>query len=109
MWYLFKIIRPSVPETLVFSNPVIVYDSGIAPFQMSFGFNSGMDMWKKFFQKRIKAEFDRTDIQTLKLREFQSGNRLTIDYKNKRIDVGTGIDEVEREWLFNYIQSKYAS
>ena len=108
MWYLYKIIRPSVPETLIFSNPVLVYDSGVVPFQMSFGFNAGMDMWKKLFQKRLKAEFDSTHIQTLKLREFESGNRLTIDYKNKRVDIGTGITELEREWLFNYIQSTYA-
>jgi hypothetical protein len=54
-----------VPETLIFSNPVIIYDSGIAPFQMSFGFNSNMDLWKKLFQRRLKAEFDKANIQTL--------------------------------------------
>jgi len=45
----------------------------------------------------------------LKLQEFKSGNRLTMDYKNKRVDIGTGINELERERLFNYIQSKYTS
>ena len=59
------------------------------------------------FRRRINAEFDRKDIQTLRLREFQTGNRLTIDHKNKRIDIGAGIGEVEREWLFDYIQSKF--
>jgi len=106
-YFLYIIVRPAVPETLEFSGSTINYDSGVAPFHLSFDFYSRWNMWKRIFRKRIKTEFNRTDIKTLKLREFGSGNRLTIDNKNNRIDIGTGISELEREWLFDYIRARY--
>ena len=106
-WFLYKLLRPSIPEMLILSRPHLVYDSGVAPFQFSFGFRSQMDMWKKLFQKRIRAEFGPNHLKTMRLREFDSGNRLTIDHGNKRIEMGAGASEPEREWLFNIIKYKY--
>jgi len=60
------------------------------------------------FQKRIKTEFIREHIQTLKLREFGDGNRLTIDKGNKRIELASGATELEREWLQELIQRQYS-
>ena len=104
---LFRILRPSVPETLVFTRPSITYDSGVAPFQFSFSFRSQMDIWKKLFQKRLRTEFDPNQIQTLKLREFDTGNRLTIDQGNKRIELAADASEPEREWLFALLKNEY--
>jgi len=108
-WFLYRIVRSSVPETIFLSRPHMVYDSGVTPFQISFGFRSQMDMWKKLFQKRIRTEFNQTHLKTLRLREFDTGNRLTIDQGNKRIEVGAGASEPEREWLFKLIHNKYNS
>jgi hypothetical protein len=104
---LFRILRPTVPETLLLSQPSITYDSGVAPFQFSFSFRSQMDMWKKLFQKRLRTEFDPIQIQTLKLREFDTGNRLTVDQGNKRIEIAADASELEREWLYELLKNEF--
>ena len=71
--------------------------------------NVQMDMWKRLFQRRLKTEFDQAQLKTLKLREFESGNRLTIDQGSKRIEIGTGASEPEREWLLELLQKEYNS
>jgi hypothetical protein len=106
-YFLFRVLRPSVPETIILSQPSITYDSGVAPFQFSFSFRSQMDVWKKLFQKRLRTEFDPIQIQTLKLREFDTGNRLTIDQGNKRLEVAAGASEPEREWLYELLKNEY--
>jgi len=106
-FFLFRVLRPSVPETLILSQPSITYDSGVAPFQFSFSFRSQMDFWKKLFQRRMKPEFDPMQIQTLKLREFDTGNRLTIDQGNKRIEIAAAASEPEREWLCELLKNEY--
>jgi len=106
-FFLFRILRPSVPETLILSRPSITYDSGVAPFQFSFSFRSQMDVWKKLFQKRLRTEFDPIQIQTLKLREFDTGNRLTIDQGNKRLEIVASASEPEREWLYEILKNEY--
>ncbi len=49
------------------------------------------------FQKRAKTEFDLSDLKTLRLRELDSGNRLTIDQGNGRYDLAAAASEPERE------------
>lgn len=105
--FLFSIVRPSISETFIFSRPTIIYDSGVEPFQFSLSFRSQMEMWKKLFPKRLKTEFDPAQIQTLKLREFDTGNRLTIDQGNKRIEIAASASEPEREWLYALIKNTY--
>src|SRR6266404_4170084 len=38
IWQLRRMLRRAIPETLTFTNPGLIYDSGVQPFQMSFGF-----------------------------------------------------------------------
>ena len=99
-WFLFRLLRPSVPEELLLTVPSLVYDSGTPPFTMSFDYRSQMDVWKKMFRKRKRVEFDQKDIHTLRLRDIDSGNRLTIDKGAERFELGSSLTEVEREWLF---------
>ena len=108
MWSLWRLVRPTVPETMTFAKPNLIYDSGIRPMPMYWGYWRGQkDYWKKMFEKRKRIEFSPHEIQTLKLRETGDGNRLTIDHGNDRIDIGTGMTEVEREWLFELIKTEY--
>ena len=109
IYFLYRIFRPSVPERMILSYTSLIYDSGIPPFQMSFSFGSQKDIWRRMFQKRAKVEFDRSNLKTLKLRELDSGNRLTIDQGNKRYDLAAGASEPEREWLFNVLNDQYNS
>jgi hypothetical protein len=107
IWYLFRILRPSIPEELILNLPTMVYDSGVPPLTMSFDHRSQMDMWKKMFKKRKKTEYTQHDLQTLRLREVDGGNRLTIDKGAERTDLGTSLSEIEREWLFLVLTQKY--
>jgi hypothetical protein len=111
VYFLYRIFRPSMPERMVLSYASLSYDSGIPPFQVSFsfGFSSQVDFWKKMFQKRTRTEFDRSSLKSLKLKEFASGNRLTIDQNNKRYDLAVGTSELEKEWLFKVLNSQYNS
>jgi hypothetical protein len=108
---LWRILRPAVPESLTFSKPQLIYDSGIQPFDMmSFSrsrLSNQMNPWKKIFQKRRVLTFSPGEVGTLKLRDTDGGNRLTIDKENERIDLGEGLTEVEREWLYGQMKSVY--
>ncbi len=107
VYYIYRIFRPSVPERLVLSYPTMIYDSGVPPFEISFSFGSQMDMWRKLFHKRARKEFDHSHLKTLRLRELDSGNRLTIDHGNKRYDLAVGATELEREWLHKVLSDRY--
>jgi hypothetical protein len=48
-----------------------------------------------------------TEVATLTLRDASEGNRLTLDHATERIDIGRGLTEVEREWLFRLIKQEY--
>ncbi|MHC4353544.1 MAG: hypothetical protein ACYS0H_12610 [Planctomycetota bacterium] len=107
IWMFYRSVRPSVPETLVLSKPFLVYDSGIPPLRVGFGSRSQKEMWKKLFQKRIRTEFDQAHLKTLCLREFEGGNRLTMDQGARRIEIGKGASEPEREWLYELLRKEY--
>ncbi len=108
IWSLWRLLRPSVPETLTLARPNLVYDSGVQPPPLYFGYwRARTDYWKKMFEKRKRIEFTPQEIRTLSLRDTSESNRLTLDHGNDRIDVGVGLTEVEREWLFRLIKAEY--
>jgi hypothetical protein len=108
IWYLWRLLRPTVPETMTFAKPTLLYDSGVQPVPMYFGYWRGRtDYWKKMFEKRKRIEFTPEDVRTLNLRDTGESNRLTLDHGNDRIDVDLGLTEVEREWLFRLLKAEY--
>ena len=107
IWMLFRMIRPSVPETITLSHSGMHYDSGIEPFQFAFGYRSQREMWKKLFKKRARVELNHSELQTLRLREFENGNRLTVDQGSNRLEIATAASELEREWLFALLREHY--
>ena len=102
---LFKILRTSTPQSLILNKPNLWLDTGVAPFSPSL-YNQ-KDIWKNIFLKRKKIEFTHREIETLKLRETDEGNRLTIDKGSERIEIASSATEIEREWLFEYLKSSY--
>jgi len=104
---LYQLLRPSAPEEYVLQYPELGYDSGTPPFTMSFDYRSQMNVWRKLLRKRAQEQFSPSDLRTLKLREFESGNRLTIDKGSERIELGSSLSEIEREWLYRQIIQKY--
>ena len=106
---LFRMFRPSIPETLVLKRNSVVYDAGIAPPQFnSYRRNQNpFSSWRSMFPKRRQAEFDKSELQTLRLRETDAGNRLTVDVEGQRVDLAAGASEVDREWLAKLMASRY--
>lgn len=85
-------------------------DSGIPPFQFqsSWRYKNAKDAWKAIFPRRVRVELERRQLQSLRLRETERGNRLTIDVDAARIDIAPTASEVEREWLARLLAQRYS-
>jgi|SRR5262245_4064671 len=108
MYYLYRIFRPSFPESLRLTRNGIIYDSGVPPFQMMSRYANTKDAWQSFFPKRTRVEIDRRQLQSLRLRDTDTGNRLTVDAGALRLDVAKSASEVEREWLYQVLARQYS-
>jgi hypothetical protein len=108
IYFLYRLFRPTVPETLRLSDDGVAYDSGIPPFRMYFGLANQMEALRSLFPKRMVVTLNRQQLETLSLRVTGAGNRLTIDVGAKRISVGESAGEIEREWLHKLIAERYS-
>ena len=104
----YRILRPSAPETLQIRRGSVAYDSGISPLEFgTYQRKSTRDYWNSLLSKRIRTELNRAELQTLRLRETEAGNRLTVDLGAQRIDLALQASEVEREWLARLLARQY--
>ncbi len=108
MYWAYRLFRPSVPESLRLMPNGVTYDSGIPPPQGHFGYTSPKDAWKSMFPKRTRVELDRRNLQSLRLRETNDGNRLTVDADAVRLDIAQSASEMEREWLYQLLANRYS-
>lgn len=109
----YRSFRPPVPETIALKRSSVAYDCGVPPLQwdpwnISKNRKSPMQSWRSVFPKRIRVDLGQRQLQTLRLRETDTGNRLTIDIDSDRIDIASNASEVEREWLWRLIASRYS-
>lgn len=107
----YRAFRPSAPESLRLMLNTVTYDSGIPPLptlQTYWGFTSLKDLWKSMFPKRTRVELDRRNLQSLRLRETNDGNRLTVDADAVRLDIAHSASEIEREWLYQLLAKRYS-
>jgi hypothetical protein len=108
MYMAYRALRPSVPESLTLMPNSVTYDSGIPPLQNpNFGYTP-KDAWKSVFPKRTRVELDRRKLQSLRLRETNDGNRLTVDADALRLDIAQSASEIEREWLYQLLANRYS-
>jgi hypothetical protein len=107
-WSVYRIFRPAVPETLKLGAEGVGYDSGIPPFQQNFGTVNRKDAWKSYFPKRTIVTVSRLDLRSLRLRETDLENRLTVDVASARVDLARAASEVEREWLHRVLTERYS-
>jgi hypothetical protein len=107
---LFRVVRPSVPETLTLRRNSVGYDSGVAPPQFNpYKRNPNpFSAWRSTFPKRVQVELERKQLQSLRLREAESSNRLTLDLDAARLDLASAASEVEREWLAGVLARRYS-
>ena len=104
----FRLLRPSVPETLTLRSSAIDYDRGVPPGNLADEDDHGGMPWGDQTPRRPRATFSRDALRTLKLRETDRGNRLTIDQTAKRLEIARGATEVDREWLYGMLTERYA-
>jgi hypothetical protein len=104
----YRAFRPSVPESLSLMPNAVRYDSGIPPLQTFSGYTWHKDAWKSMFPKRTRVELDRRKLQSLRLRETNDGNRLTVDADAMRLDIAQAATEIEREWLYQLLTKRYS-
>jgi hypothetical protein len=107
---IYRVFRPAVPESLTLKRNSVAYDSGIQPLQFdsSWRHKGARYAWVYTFPKRVRVEIDRRQLQSLRLRETESGNRLTIDVDAQRLEIAPTASEVEREWLAGYLARRYS-
>lgn len=103
----FRIFRPTVPETLLLKRGAIDYDTGIPPLELN-SYQKRKNYWGSVFAKRLLTEFGRQELISLRLRETEEGNRLTVDIGAKRVELASQASEVEREWLARLLADRYA-
>ena len=107
VYWAYRAFRPSVPESLSLMPNSVIYDSGIPPLQ-TYSYISRTDYWKSMFQKRTRTELDWQKLQSLRLRETNDGNRLTVDADALRLDIAQSASEIEREWLYQLLANRYS-
>ena len=103
-----RAFRRSVPEQLLLNRPSLSLDTGVPPLKFEFGLRSQKESWNSLFPKRERIEFTSNELKTLMLRDIDNGNRLTIDKGKERYEIAKGATEIEREWLFDYLQKNYS-
>jgi len=108
MYWAYRSFRPSVPESLRLTPNGVTYDSGVPPLQTYSGYRSPKDAWNSMFPKRTRVELDRRKLQSLRLRETNDGNRLTVDADALRLDIAPSASEIEREWLYQLLANRYS-
>jgi hypothetical protein len=102
-----RVFQRSVPETLSLDAGGLLYDSGTPPFRMSYGARS-TPSWSSLFPKRTQRKIDRSHLNSLRLRDGDTRNRLTVDVGAERVELARDATDVEREWLFKMIADRYA-
>ena len=106
--WVYRAFRPSVPESLRLMPDSVTYDSGIPPLQIYSGNTSTKDAWKSMFPKRTRTELGWRKLQSLRLRQTNDGNRLTVDADALRLDIAQSASEIEREWLYQLLANRYS-
>jgi hypothetical protein len=104
---LYRMFRPSVAETLRLAADGVTYDSGIPPFRHDFSTMNRKDAWRAYWPKRTIVTISRHDLRSLRLRETEAENRLTVDVASARVDLARTASEVEREWLYRVLSERY--
>ena len=104
-----RVFQKSIPAELILETSEFRYDTGLEPFEFKSGMKSQSEFWKTIVAKRKKYNLNDVAIKTIRLRDTDSGNRLTVDIDNERIDIAKGSTEIEKEWIFSILQEKYLS
>jgi hypothetical protein len=102
LFTLFRLLQPSRPERIILDSLSLTYEPGTELFSLS-----DNNWWKAIqnFRSRKVVTAQKNEIGEVKLDRVGERQRLTFDYGSERVEVGTYIQEPEREWLFTVLRS----
>jgi len=107
LYYLYRVLRPPVSASLRLRSTGVLYDSGIPGFKLQFGYVGPRDYWKNLFPRRTIVELSPQQLRSLRLRETDSGNRLTVDVEATRLEIAQDATEIERERLYQLLSKRF--
>jgi hypothetical protein len=99
-----RIFQRPVAESIALEPGGLVHDSGIPPYEMP---KTRTFSWKAAFPKRTVTRIESRALSTLRLRDFDTGNRLTVDMGVERVELAKAATDVEREWLLQVLSERY--
>jgi len=104
---LILIFTPSKPTKLtLLSNHSISFEQGT--YQKHTINSDGESTTNIVRSGKRQGLFSGSDIQNLTLDRIGQRQRLYFDYKSQRIEIGKGLAEPEREWLYRVLQDHLA-
>ena len=99
-----RIFRRPVAESITLEPGALVHDSGVPPYEMP---SNRTFSWKTAFPKRTVSRIESRALSTLRLRDGDAGNRLTVDAGVERKELAKAATDVEREWLLRVLSERY--
>jgi len=105
-YYLYLFLRPTVPASLRLARDGIDFDSGVQPPRFSTDLRQGINL-SDYFPRRVCRRIELRQLKSLRMRQFETGSRLTVDVGNERIEIGKWATDVERDWLFHLLEDRY--
>jgi len=104
IWSLWAMLRPARPESVWLEAELLRYDPGRSPY----------NPWQRHGwwgwgdppapKPTPAAEVARSDIRGFVLERVGERQRLCFDRGADRLEIGAGLREPEREWLFAVLQ-----
>jgi hypothetical protein len=103
---IFRLARPSRPESLTLDAVSLFYQPGSEPVQASWRYEKqkGRNPWSMLMPKK-PCRVEKRDIGDIRIDRVGERQRLTFDNGAKRIEIGEYLEEPEREWLFAVLKS----
>ena len=103
--FLWQIVRPSIPETLLLDYTSVKYDSGVFPLDVT-SLNSRFPSADEnpLTRKRRRLTISRSEKPTFVLERVGERQRLRLDLGAERVVIGACLSEPEREWLYGILK-----
>jgi hypothetical protein len=98
-----NVIRPSRPTRLSFlGEGKLKFEQGT--YQKRYINSDGQEQASVVTKGKRHGVFERSRISNVILDRIGEQQRLSFDYKTQRINIGKGLTEPEREWLFEELK-----
>jgi hypothetical protein len=101
------------PESITFNANSLIYDPGTSPlvFQATYSYGYVMKhcpgafgFWREVFRKRAPIQWKLEETPDFILDNSGKRQRLIVPYQQREIEIGIGLDEADRRWLYAVLE-----